>query len=163
MFKKVFMLLGVAFVGMQFFRPKTNESDVQTYHMATKYNIPTEVSNILQKACNDCHSNKTDFTWPVKIQPFGWWMTSHVEDGKKHLNFSEFTSRRAAIQNHKFEEIIEMVESKEMPLPSYTWLGFHSEAKLSEAERQVLIVWAKAQMDTLRAKFPADSLILKRK
>jgi len=34
----------------------------------------------------------------------------------------------------------------------------HKEAKLTEDQRKMLIDWAKAQMDTLKANYPADSL-----
>lgn len=43
-------------------------------------------------------------------------------------------------KDHKFEEIIEMVEEKEMPLESYTIT--HSEAKLSDAQIQAVVDWA---------------------
>ena len=43
-----------------------------------------------------------------------------------------------------------MVEEKEMPLDSYTNFGLHPEANLSDEQRQILIDWAKAQMDSLK-------------
>ncbi|MDZ7648600.1 MAG: heme-binding domain-containing protein [Cytophagales bacterium] len=55
-----------------------------------------------------------------------WFLNKHVADGKKDLNFSTFTRLPIAVQNHKLEEIIEMVKEGEMPLPSYTYLGLHS-------------------------------------
>ena len=54
-----------------------------------------------------------------------------------------------------------MVEEKEMPLPSYTYLGLHPEANLSDANRKVLVDWAKEQMALLAATHPADSLKMK--
>jgi hypothetical protein len=77
------------------------------------------------------------------------------------LNFSTFTSRRLAVQNHKFEEIIEMVKEGEMPLNSYTWT--HGDAKLSEQQRQTLVAWAQTNMDSLKAQYPSDSLALRQK
>lgn len=74
------------------------------------------------------------------IQPVGWWLQYHVNDGKEHLNFSEFLSYDAKKQDHKMEELIEMVKEKEMPLNSYTWT--HDEARLTDQERQVLVNWA---------------------
>ena len=68
-----------------------------------------------------------------------------------------------AVQNHKLEEIAEQVEKKEMPDKSYTFLGLHKDANLTDAQRQQIISWAKAQMDTLKANYPADSLIMKRR
>ena len=68
-----------------------------------------------------------------------------------------------AVQNHKLEEVIEMVEEKEMPLSSYTNFGLHKEAKLSDDQRIVLTDWAKAQMEMLKASYPPDSLVMKRR
>jgi hypothetical protein len=86
-----------------------------------------------------------------------------VDEGKRELNFSNFVTRPVAVQNHKFEEIAEQVEKKEMPLPSYTYLGLHKEANLTDDQRKTLVNWAHAQMDSLKAQYPADSLVLKRK
>jgi hypothetical protein len=163
MLKKVLIAIVAILLIIQVFRPEKNISDINTYGIATKYQVPAEVDQILKSACNDCHSNLTTYPWYADIQPVAWWLDNHVQEGKGELNLSEFTSRPIAVQNHKFEEIAEMVEEKEMPLPSYTWLGLHSNAKLNDQQRQLLVNWAKAQMDTLKAQYPPDSLILKRK
>ncbi len=117
------------------------------------------MNHLLQVSCNDCHSNKTEYPWYSNIQPVAWWLSDHVEDGKKHLNFSEFTKIPLFVQNHKFEEVIEMVEEKEMPLADYTYLGLHSEANLTDEQRGKIIDWAKAQMNYLKETYPADSLV----
>ena len=62
----------------------------------------------------------------------------------------------------QFEEIIEMVKEKEMPIPSYTWMGLHPKAKISDAQREALISWAQSNMNTLSSTYPADSLVMKR-
>jgi Haem-binding domain len=161
MLKKLFIALLVVLIVIQFIRPEKNLTDDNTYHIATKYNVPEEVNNILKVACNDCHTNKTEYPWYSNIQPVAWFLDHHVTDGKRHYNLSTFTKMPIAVQNHKLEETIEMVEKKEMPLESYTNFGLHQDAKLTDAQRQTLINWAKAQMDTLRANYPADSLIMK--
>jgi hypothetical protein len=66
-----------------------------------------------------------------------------------------------AVQNHKLEETIEMVKEKEMPLESYTYLGLHKEANLTDDQRDAIVNWAMAQMDSLKANYPADSLKMK--
>ncbi|MCB0611599.1 MAG: heme-binding domain-containing protein, partial [Lewinella sp.] len=83
---------------------------------------------------------------------------NHIEDGKRHLNFSDFTSRRIAIQNHKLEEVIDEVKEHEMPLASYTWI--HRDAVLTDAQRELLISWAEGIMDNLKATYPPDSLVM---
>jgi hypothetical protein len=163
MIKKILLALLVLLVIIQFFRPDKNETNDQTYALSTNYKVPQEVAEILQVACNDCHSNKTEYPWYANFQPSAWWLDEHVQDGKKDLNFSNFTQLPIAVQNHKFEEVIETVEEKEMPLESYTYLGLHAEANLTEQQREVLIDWAKSQMAYLKATYPADSLVLKRR
>ena len=162
MIKKILLGLATVFVIIQFFHPKKNDSNDITYDISKKYNVPADVQAILKVACNDCHSNKTEYPWYANIQPVAWWMNDHVDEGKRELNFSTFLSRKLAIQNHKLEEIAEQVEKGEMPLASYTYLGRNPEAKLTNNQKMTLINWAKAQMDTLKANYPADSLILKR-
>lgn len=161
MAKKILLALGAVFVLIQFIRPERNLSDDRTYDISTKYVVPEDVNHILEVACNDCHSNKTRYPWYANFQPVAWRLNDHVVDGKRHLNFSTFTQRPIAVQNHKLEEIVEMVEEKEMPLKEYTYFGLHSDADLTNEQRQVIINWAKAQMDTLKANYPADSLVMK--
>lgn len=145
----------------QLYRPARNLSNEQSNHVSTKYPVPTEVQSILSVACDDCHSNLTRYPWYANVQPISGWLASHVNEGKRHLNLSEFTNRKIAVQNHKFEEIIEMMKEGEMPMASYTWA--HTDAKLSEQQRQTLVTWAQANMDSLAANYPADSLVLRRK
>lgn len=160
MIKKIFIALLAILVIIQFFRPEKNESNDLAYDISTMYEVPKEVDAILKVSCNDCHSNKTEYPWYSNVQPVAWWLADHVEDGKRHLNFSELTKRPIAIQNHKWEEVVEMVEKKEMPLKDYTYLGLHSEANLSVEQREVLISWAKSQMTYLKDNYPADSLVM---
>ncbi|MBT32979.1 MAG: cytochrome C [Thalassobius sp.] len=161
--KKIGIVIVAILVIIQFFRPEKNDSDVQTASVATKYQLPDDVDQILSVACYDCHSNKTKYPWYANIQPVGWWLNGHINDGKRHLNFSEFTNAPIAIQNHKFEETAEVIEHNEMPLDSYTAMGFHKEANLTEEQKTTLINWAQSQMDFLEANYPADSLKMPRR
>ena len=63
------------------------------------------------------------------------------QDGKKHFNISKWDDYSIKKKDHKFDELIEMVEEKEMPLKSYTYT--HSEAKLSDEQIKSVIDWAK--------------------
>jgi len=161
MLKKILIGLGVILILIQFFRPEKNESADNTYSMSKKYDIPEDIQYILDVSCMDCHSNKTQYPWYSNVQPVAWWLNDHVKHGKGHLNFSDFTNLPLAIQNHKFEEIVEMVEEKQMPIPSYTYFGLHPEANLTQEQQDKVVAWAKAQMSYLKATYPADSLVRK--
>ncbi len=56
-----------------------------------------------------------------------------------------------------------MEEDKEMPLPSYTFLGLHPEANLTNKQRELVINWANNQINYLKENFPEDSLVFRRK
>lgn len=163
MIKKILIALIAIFLIIQFFRPEKNNSNDLTHDVSKKYEVPQEVNKILTVACNDCHSNRTEYPWYANVQPVAWWLNDHVVDGKKHLNFSDFTQLPIAVQNHKFEEVIEVLEENEMPLASYTYLGLHKEANLSSEQKETLMNWAKSQMTYLKSNYPADSLVLKRR
>ncbi|QDH78916.1 cytochrome C [Echinicola soli] len=163
MLKKILLALLAVFIIIQFFRPEKNTTNAQPAPLTGDYVITDEVASILEKACNDCHSNSTDYPWYANFQPVAWWLNGHIKDGKRHLNFDDFTKAPIARQNHKLEEIIEMIEEGEMPLNSYTSLGMHPEANLTEVEKTTLIDWAKSQMTMLKEKYPADSLVMKRR
>lgn len=159
--KKIGIGILVVLVVIQFFRPEKNTAPVITEnHIYNVYTTSNEVKTILDKACNDCHTNNTNYPWYASIQPVAWWLNDHIKDGKKHLNFSEYKNYNLRRQYHKMEEVIEEVKGGEMPLNSYTWI--HGEAKLSINEKALLTVWAQSIMDTMKAKYPIDSLIKKK-
>lgn len=163
MIKKIAIGLIVVLVLIQFIPYEKNTNNDQTFNISTNYEVPENVQAIFKNACNDCHSNSTVYPWYSNIEPVGYWLNEHIEDGKRHLNFSEFTNLPLAVQNHKLEETIEMVEEGEMPLEDYTNFGLHPEANLSAEQREVIISWAKDQMAMLAATYPADSLVMKRR
>ena len=161
-FKKVLIVLLVVFIIIQFFRPKKNvQTTISSNDIVAHMAVPVNVQNILYKACYDCHSNNTTYPWYAEVQPAAWWLDDHIKEGKKELNFNEFASFRLRRQFHKLEEITEVVKSKEMPLESYTVI--HSDADLTQEERETLISWAGATMETMRAKYPMDSLMAPKK
>jgi hypothetical protein len=161
--KQVFIGFIIVLVFIQFIKVDKNESTDLTYDISNSYPVSHDLSQLLKVSCYDCHSNNTTYPWYSEIQPVAWWLDHHVQDGKKHLNFSEFTKNRIAVQNHKFEEIIEMVEDKEMPLPSYTYLGLHPQANLTDNQRDLIVNWGINQMSYLKSNFPKDSLVFKRR
>lgn len=161
MIKKITLGIIVLLVLIQFIPAERNESNDTEFDITKSYDVPDNVAMILKGACNDCHTNLTRYPWYSNIQPVKYMLADHVNEGKRKWNLSTFTKLPLAVQNHKFEEVVEMVEEKEMPLPSYTYLGLHPEAKLTDEERKILVDWAKDQMAMLAATYPADSLKMK--
>jgi hypothetical protein len=159
--KRFFIFLLLVFIAIQFFRPEKNNGQSPTpLHVSTLAPMNEQVQIIFNKACNDCHSNKTNYPWYANIQPVAWWLADHVEDGKHELNVDSFKAYSLRKQYHKLEETIDQVKKGAMPLESYTRM--HAQAKLTDAERNVLTAWASGAMDTLEARYPIDSLVRKK-
>jgi len=87
---------------------------------------------LVERACYDCHSNKTVWPWYSYVAPVSWLVEHDVHEGREHLNFSEWDKE----QKHA-DEAAEEVEDGEMPLRIYTLL--HPEARLEGAARAHLI------------------------
>ena len=160
MLKKILIGLLVVLIAIQFIKPTRNLTGNTEKDITTLYPMSDTVKGIVNKACADCHSNKTVYPWYASIQPLGFWLDHHVEEGKGEINFNEFASYRIGKQNHKLKEVIEQVKEGEMPLSSYTLI--HKNAVLSETEKAQLIQWCQNVMDTIKANYPADSLKSKR-
>lgn len=162
MFKKILLFLLIVLVVIQFIHPKPNKSiNDQPYYIANKYSVPDDVKSILHKACNDCHSNNTRYPWYSNIQPVDWWLTSHIHDGKRGLNFDEYTNKSLRYQYGKMKQTIDLVKKNAMPLNSYTWI--HKDAILTDDEKGKLTSWAQGIVDSLSAKYPPDSLVRPKK
>ena len=155
------LFLLAALIVIQFFRPEKNKQEGEAVnHISKAFAIPDDVTIILKKACYDCHSNNTRYPWYANIQPVAWWLASHINDGKKELNLSEFANYNLRRQYRKMEEVIDEVKEGKMPLNSYTWT--HKDAKLTTEEKAKITGWAQSVMDTMKAKYPIDSLIRKK-
>lgn len=155
--KWILLVFAIAVLVIQFVRPEKNISKEPTsIAIAQHYPVPQTIQSVLQRSCNDCHSNNTVYPWYTEIQPFGWWLNKHIRDGKRGVNFDEYASYRLMKQYHRFNDIIEQVQEDKMPLPSY--LIIHRYAKLTKEEKNELVQWCTAMRDSMKAKFPVDSL-----
>ncbi len=152
MLKRFLIVVVTILVILQFIRPERNLSAAFANDISTRFPVPEEVGQVLSKSCYDCHSNYTDYRWYFNVQPLGLWLQRHVDEGKKHLNFSEFITYSRKKQLHKLEETVEMLTAREMPLPLYE--AVHSSARLSDAERVLLVNWANALMDRIEREQP---------
>ena len=92
-----------------------------------------ETAALVERACADCHSNKT--VWPLYsyVPPFSLLVARDVQEGREKLNFSEWIPGR----QQESREVGEVVREGEMPPSIY--LLMHPTAKLTPAEQTQLI------------------------
>ena len=138
MIKKVAIGFVVLLVAIQAIRPSKN-TDTRVI-TSQELKMDENTLSILDKACLDCHSNNSRYLWYSEIMPVGWLISHDIDEGKEHLNFSEWANYSDKKKDHKLDEVVEMMEKGEMPLAIY--LPTHPEAKLAKQEVDQLISWA---------------------
>ena len=142
--KIVVIVLVAAFVVLQFFQidrsaPPVVEADT----LEATTNVPPDIALIMGRSCNDCHTNVTRYPWYSYIQPSGWFLKNHIDDGRRHLNFSIWNTYAAKKKAQKLDQMCEQLDLKAMPLPSYLWI--HRDAVLSDTDSKALCDWARAE------------------
>ena len=138
------IVMAVAFIGIQFVRPaRTNPQVDESQTIFARTQMSPQVSGILDRACRDCHSNKTDWPWYTNVAPLSWWISNHVADGRKDMNLSEWGRLARDRQDRKLRQICDEVSDGVMPLSSY--LPMHPQAKLSAEDKKILCDWTDAE------------------
>src|SRR5438876_9455536 len=111
----------VLIVGIQFVRPaRTNPAVDESQTIFARTQITPEVSAILNRSCNDCHSNKTVWPWYTNFAPVSWFIVDHVNEGRSLMNLSEWGRYDQRRQGKKLEQMCDEVKDGAMPLSSYT-------------------------------------------
>ena len=133
--------LALLFLGAQVYRPaRTNPRVDESKTLRASARLTPEVAAVLERSCNDCHSSETRWPWYSNVSPVSWFLKTHVDEGRRELNFSEWGGYAPRRRERKLHEICEQVESGEMPLRSY--LPLHPSARLSDEDRRLLCDWA---------------------
>jgi hypothetical protein len=149
MLKKILLGLLLVVVVMQFIRPAKNISTTPPGKddFLVLLAPPPEVKKLFEIGCYDCHSNNTRYPWYAEIQPTGWWLKQHVDDGQREFNFSAFGTYTVKRQKAKLEALSDVISDRSMPLKSYTWI--HRDAIFTDAQVKTLTTWLEAAQDKL--------------
>lgn len=136
----------VVLAALQLFNPPRNNPPVQRDFLAAA-SPPPGVAASIRAACYDCHSHET--TWPfyARIAPVSWLIASDVNEGRQHLNFSEWPDEPLAAAK-QLDRVNEVIDYKEMPPKKYTLL--HADAGFTDARRKEILDWTGAAADQLR-------------
>jgi hypothetical protein len=141
--KRVLWAAIVSFIVIQAFRPsRTNPKADPTYDISTAMSVPPEVAGILNRSCDDCHSNGTVWPWYSNVSPASWLVAFDVNHGRNALNFSEWGMRNPEKNNEMLGEICKEVTEREMPGLMYPMM--HAAAKLTDADIQTICRWTHA-------------------
>jgi len=134
------------FAFLQLFNPSRSNPPVQADFLAAA-KPPAAVAADLRAACYDCHSCETRWPLYARVAPVSWLIASDVEEGRNHLNFSDWPAESARAAK-LLDRINEVVDYREMPPKKYTLL--HADARLTAAQRKEILAWTDAAADQLR-------------
>lgn len=137
--KKKFIFLMIVVIIIQFFRPAKNLSNDKTNDISTVIQVPADVQKIIKNSCADCHSNYTVYPWYAEIAPVSWYLANHINEGKEHLNFSEWASYNKYQQQHILKGLKKTITEKWMPLSGYLWI--HKNSKMTNKQYSTFYNW----------------------
>jgi cytochrome c len=115
-------------------------------------NVPDEIRLALTQKCGDCHSNNT--RWPLysRVAPSSWLVEHDVHAGREHLNLTSWQQYSIDDRIDLLGKMSSQLRQGKMPLKQYLLL--HPEARLSEAERKLIVDWIKTERKSLIATAP---------
>jgi hypothetical protein len=140
--------LAALFAGAQFVRPaRVNPPAAAGHSIEESVQMSPEVTEVLNRSCMDCHSNRTVWPWYSNVAPVSWVLADHVNHGRRHLNFSEWAGYDRHEAQGKLKLICKLSKGGAMPLDSYALI--HRNSRLTPADVKTLCDWARAETDRL--------------
>jgi Haem-binding domain len=152
MIKKILIALGtvaIAAVGGSLIHPfgrPVPPSNNQTLFNGAQ--IDPETLAIVQRACQNCHSQNTEWPWYSHVAPVSWLIARDVQQARSHMNLSQWQDYSTDDRLPLLSAIGSAARNRVMPPQRYLFL--HPEARLSDMERQQLYRWTRTERSRLR-------------
>ena len=107
------------------------------------------LQRIIERSCQNCHSERTEWPWYSYIAPVGWMIENDVSEGRQHLNLSHWEEYSSYQQSGLLSKMAAAIRNRQMPPGRYTLL--HPAAKLSNAEIAQIDQWTQAERQRLKS------------
>jgi hypothetical protein len=146
--KWILVALVAAFALAQLVNPARTNPPVVLDMLATNA-PPPHVAALLHAACYDCHSHETIWPWYAHVAPPSWLVISDVNEGRRHLDLSDWPAGDPDRAAKKLDRMSELIGYGQMPPKKYTLI--HVDARLTDADRKELTGWLDAAAERLRA------------
>jgi hypothetical protein len=151
MTKKIFLvasLAAVAAVGGSlihpFGPPSVSEDNQAIFRDA---HIAPETLALFQRACQNCHSQQTEWPWYNHVAPMSWMIARDVQQARMHMNMSQWQDYSTDDRLRLLSAIGSAVRNHDMPVQRYLLL--HPEARLTDAERHEIYSWTRTERKRL--------------
>ena len=114
--KQAAMVFIVLFAAAQLIRPShTNPATDPSHTIQSQPGTASALAAVLDRSCRDCHSNNTVWPGAAQIAPLSWLMASSIKEGRKVVNFSEWTAYPPERQRALLAEACKAVKAGKMP------------------------------------------------
>ena len=133
------IFLASVFIGIQFV-PTPSVSKTSSITRPHSAEIDPRVAQIIERSCQDCHSNRTAWPWYSHVAPVSWLITKHVNEGREILDFTDWATEPPSEGERML--ICDAVSDGRMPLRDYA--AIHRNAKLSKQDVELICEWAAA-------------------
>jgi cytochrome c5 len=128
------ILLGLVFIGMQFVSSAATPKHSAPAGKPVAEVADPQVRAILDRSCQDCHSDRTHVPWYGHVAPVSWIVSKHVSEGREMLDLSAWTDQSQSESERTL--MCDAVSAGSMPLASYTMI--HRKAKLSKRDVKLI-------------------------
>ena len=122
------VIAGAGIIG----QPSTNLPIDSTHTIGAQPGTSSALAALLARSCGDCHSNTIESRWYTRIPPFSTVLARAATEGRKALNFSEWTSYPPPQQRALLLASCTDVTTAKMPGKAY--LAFRRDAQLSDED-----------------------------
>jgi len=117
--------------------------------LLTGANVPVDVDKIFSRACQDCHSNKTEWPWYAQLPPVSTLIRQDVEKGRAFMNLCNWQNYSKGQKLGYLAAMSSAAVSREMPPLRYTLI--HGDARLTNQERARIAAWATQEAARIQA------------
>jgi hypothetical protein len=111
--------------------------------------VDAETLRILQRSCQNCHSQNTDWPWFSYVAPVSWLIEKDVHQARNHMNLSRWYQYSLEEKRELLADLAAAVRSRQMPPSRYTLM--HRSTKLSEPELERIYQWARGERRRLKS------------
>jgi Haem-binding domain len=112
-------------------------------------NIEQPVLDVMQRSCQNCHSDRTSWPWYSHVAPVSWLIQKDVHNGREHWNMSKWDQYSLDQRQDILSRIAPMVRNRQMPLPKY--LALHPEAKLTDSDVDLIYRWSRSERKRIKS------------
>jgi len=107
------------------------------------------ITQIMERSCQNCHSEKTQWPWYSYVAPVSWLIEKDVYDARSHMNLSRWGEYSLEQKQELLTRLAAVVRSRRMPPARYTFL--HPSEKPSSTDLEQVYEWARGERRRLKS------------